>query len=73
MHIIISYLFWSSAQLLKIKGWTISGPEVIKKNSWSTQLSMKFFLLIKVKMPNIVDILTFTSWELEKYMSLKKS
>ena len=31
------------------------------KNSCSTQLSMKFFLLINVKMPTIVGILTFTS------------
>ena len=34
-------------------------PEVIKLFSWSTQLSMKFFLLINVKMPTIVGILTF--------------
>ena len=27
------------------------GPEVMKKNSCSTQLSMKFFLHINVKMP----------------------
>ena len=37
------------------------GPEVIKLLSCSTQLSMKFFLLINVKMPTIVDILTFMS------------
>ena len=42
--------------------WTvIPGPEVIKKNSCSTQLSMKFFLLINVKMPTIVGILTFVN------------
>ena len=35
------------------------GPEVIKLFSRSTQLSMKFFLLINVKMPTIVGILTF--------------
>ena len=35
------------------------GPEVIKLFSCSTQLSMKFFLLINVKMPTIVGILTF--------------
>ena len=35
------------------------GPEFIKVFSCSTQLSMKFFLLINVKMPTIVDILTF--------------
>ena len=36
-------------------------PEVIKLFSCSTQLSMKFFLLINVKMPTIVGILTFMS------------
>ena len=35
------------------------GPEVIKNFSCSTQLSMKFFLLINVKMQTIVGILTF--------------
>ena len=38
-----------------------SGPEVIKLFSCSTQLSMKFFLLINVKMPTIVGILTLMS------------
>ena len=33
--------------------------EVIKLFSCSTQLSMKFFLLINVKMPTIVGILIF--------------
>ena len=37
------------------------GPEVKKLFSCSTQLSMKFFLLINVKMPTIVGILTFMS------------
>ena len=36
-----------------------SGPEVIKLFSCSTQLSMNFFLLVNVKMPTIVGILTF--------------
>ena len=39
----------------------IAGPEVIKLFSCSTQVSMKFFLLINVKMPTIVAILTFIS------------
>ena len=34
---------------------------VIKKNSCSTQMSTKFILLINVKMPLIVGILTFIS------------
>ena len=38
-----------------------SGPEVIKLFSCSTQLSMKFSLLINVKMPTIVGILTCMS------------
>ena len=38
-----------------------SGPKVIKKFSCSTQLSMKFFLLINVKMATIVAILTCMS------------
>ena len=38
-----------------------TGPEVIKLFSCSTQLSMKCFLLINVKMPIIVGILTFMS------------
>ena len=40
---------------------TTSGPEVIKLFSVSTQLSMKLFLLINVKMPPIVGILTCMS------------
>ena len=35
------------------------GPEVIKLFPCSTQLSMKLFLFINVKMPTIVGILTF--------------
>ena len=38
-----------------------SGPEVIKHFSCSTQLRLKFILLINVKMPTIVGILTFMS------------
>ena len=36
-------------------------PEVIKLFSCTIQLSMKFFLLINVKMPTIVGILIFMS------------
>ena len=39
----------------------IPGPEVIKRFSYSTQLSTKFILLINVKMPTIVGIVTFIS------------
>ena len=37
------------------------GPKVIKLFSCSTQLSMKFTMLINIKMPTIVGILTFIS------------
>ena len=37
------------------------GPEVIKLFSYLTQLSTKFILLINIKMPTIVGILTFIS------------
>ena len=37
------------------------GPEVIKHFSCSAQLRLKFILLINVKMPTIVGILTFMS------------
>ena len=37
------------------------GPEVIKLFSCSTQLGIKFILLINVKMPTIVGILKFIS------------
>ena len=36
-----------------------TGPEVIKLFSCSAQLRLKFILLINVKMPTIVGILTF--------------
>ena len=39
----------------------IPGLEVLKLSSCSTQLSTKFILLINVKMPTIVSILTFIS------------
>ena len=38
-----------------------TGAEVIKLFSCSAQLSLKFILLINVKMPTIVGILTFMS------------
>ena len=37
------------------------GPEIIKLFSCSTQLSKNFFPLINVKMPKLIDILTFMS------------
>ena len=40
------------------------GPEVIKLFSCSTQLSMKFSLLINMKMPTIFGIFIFISREI---------
>ena len=40
-----------------------SGPEVIRLFSCSAQLSMKFSLLINMKMPTIVGIFIFISRE----------
>ena len=41
--------------------WIEISPEVIKLFPCSTQQSTKFILLINVKMPTIVGILTFIS------------
>ena len=49
--------------LAAFEGAVNSGPEAIKLFSCSTQLSMKIFLLINVKMPTMVGILTFMSGE----------
>ena len=46
-----------------LENWHVNfkpGPEVIKK-SCSIQVSMNFFLLINVKIPTVVGILTFMS------------
>ena len=49
-------------QCLSYKIQTLQpGPEVIKLFPCSTQLSMKFILLINIKKPTIVGILTFIS------------
>ena len=42
-------------------GTSSTSPEVIKLFSYSTQLSTKFILLINIKKPTIVGILTFIS------------
>ena len=58
-------VFWIS-EMYSSGAWSFcsrgkSGTEVIKLFSCSNQLGMKFFLLINVKMPIIVGILTFMS------------
>ena len=47
------------------------GPEIIKPVSCSIQLSLKFIMLINVKMPTIVGILTFISMINKTSESLK--
>ena len=55
------YSIMADAYIVKSPLKAFTGPEVIKLSSCSTQLSMEFFLLINVKMPTIVGILTFVS------------
>ena len=47
------------------------GTKVIKFSTYSTQLSTKFILLLNVKMPTIVGILTFISMINTTYERLK--
>ena len=47
-----------------VSRYLFSGPEVIKLFSCSTQLSMKFSLLINMKMPTKVGIFIFISREI---------
>ena len=63
VNIAASYEYkWCNPQLqLNVDCAKASGPEAIKLFSCSTQLSMKFFQLINIKMPTIVGILTFMS------------
>ena len=48
-----------------------TGPKVIELFPCSTQLSTKFILLINVKMPTVVGILTFISMINTSYKSFK--
>ena len=62
VQVIASCLPHERATLLDFESvWQQSGLELIKLFSCSTQLGMKFILLINVKMPTIVGILTFLS------------
>ena len=57
-----NFLSYQDSQQLPITLFlSRQGPDVIKLFSCSTQLSMKFILLINVKMPTIVGILTYIS------------
>ena len=64
IHVCIRHSFIQAATT-EISFWEdprmIPRPEVIKLFSCSTQLSMKFYPLINVKMPTIVGILTCIS------------
>ena len=55
IHTILTVIVKNNPQNLDL------APEFIKRFSCSTQLSTKFILLINVKMPTIVGILTFIS------------
>ena len=57
------FIIKSAAIALQVRNFVVSfpGKEVIKLFSCSAQLSQKFILLINVKMPTIVGILTFIS------------
>ena len=59
----MSFLFWTHflTNLLTIFYCCTTRPRGYKTFSCSTQLSMKFILLINVKMPTTVCILTFIS------------
>ena len=47
--------------MLNFTRMVVQAPKLLF--SCSTQLSMKFFLLINVKMPTFVGIVTFMSWK----------
>ena len=56
-------IFWNNLSWIN-NPWQVvprPGPEVIKLFSCSAQLRLKFIVLINVKMPTIVGILTFIS------------
>ena len=57
MHMIVCF----SCLLLHKQVFSLPSLEVTKLFSYSTQLSTKLILLINVKMPTIVGILTFIS------------
>ena len=66
-ELLFYFLFNSISVIIDQNDWRVcavewnTGIEVIKLFSCSTQLSMEFFLLINVKMPTVVGILTFIS------------
>ena len=57
MHVLLSETFFGSNSPISFK----SGIKVIKTFSCSIQISMKFILLINVKMPTFAGILTLIS------------
>ena len=61
---VLSHLIWVGTVCKNYQRMTLAvqpGPEVIKLFSSSTQLSTKYILLLNVKMPTIVGVLTFIS------------
>ena len=49
-----------------------TGPEIIQLFSCSTQLNTKFILLINVKRPTLVGILTFVAWKIQHFRVWKE-
>ena len=54
-------VIWVISSFAIISLSKICGPKIIKPFSFSAELSMKFIMLINVKMPTIVVIFTFIS------------
>ena len=61
LDVCLCYVVLSVPCSLVITCWERPGPEVIKLFPCSNQPSTKLILLINVKMPTIVGILTFIS------------
>ena len=65
LFLLAPQVYWSSRII------AFPCPEVLKHFPCSTQLSTKFILLVNVKMPTIVGILTFISMINTVYESFK--
>ena len=62
MNLIFRHVYFSKySRNIGTSLYLLPGLEAIKLFSFSTQLTTKFILLINVKMPTVVGILTFIS------------
>ena len=61
--IAVVYLIWSTAYHKVLLDGLLPGPKVIKLFSCSTQLSLKFVLLVDFKIPTVNGIIGFRSSE----------